>query len=337
MSQSLIHDRRRVSGLIVAVVAVVCPAVLRAEQPLLAFEAVVELEMQPVQPVEGLVEAQVVPVPAAVPAVRLQAPQVEAAAVEAAQRDARILGWVLERGLEALAAPANGPAGIVLDRQRQAQIDQQAQQMERFFQPMLASELELIRRFCDHLAPAARRKLVAAGRKAVKTTAKEYATRQLTGRLGQDEYDPREEIRRPLSELLEELADPAAYAAYSAEQAARAARRTEAARVMIVTKLDRLLDLTSAQRGAIEADLEEKWQPDWLRSLSEHAGLINGYPLAPDYAAACIAPHLRPEQATIWRAWSQAAGERLIGRQSGFSLDNQGLQTIDAWWGGPEE
>ncbi len=324
------HSDRPQAGHLVAWLGLVAGSAtnLPAEQSPLAPVNVMPLEFE-----EGIA-----PVPPAVePAVPLRPPQqVEAAAVEAAQRDARILGWVLERGLEALAAPvANAPA-VVLDRQRRLQIDQQAQQMERFFQPVLASELELIRQACGSLEPDARRKLLAAGRAAVKTTAKEFATRQLTGGLGQDAFEPRAEIRRPLAALLQTLALPGEFAAYEAEQHARDARRAEAARVIIVTKLDRQLDLTSDQRRAIEADLEGQWQADWLRSLGEHHGLINGYPAAPDYAAACIAPHLRPEQATAWSDWCQAAGERLIGRQHGINLDNQGIQTIDAWWPGAE-
>ena len=315
---------------------------LRAEQPLLVFGGEIQVQIEAgvvavpqqavqVMPAIPLQVAEVRPVP-------VEPAKVEAAAVEAAQRDARILGWVLERGLQALAAPvANGPAGVVLDRQRRVQIEQQAKQMERFFQPMLASELELIRQACGSLEPDARRKLLAAGRGAVKTAAREFATRQLTGGLGQDSFDPRDEIRRPLSMLLEGLAAPAEFAAYEAEQQARAVRRAEAARVMIVTKLDRQLDLTNGQRRAIEADLEQQWQADWLRSLGQQAGLINGFPAAPDYAAVCIVPHLRPEQEAAWADWCRAAGERLIGRHHGINLDNQGLQTIDAWWPGADQ
>jgi hypothetical protein len=263
-----------------------------------------------------------------------QPAEVEAAAVEAAQRDARILGWVLERGLEALAAPvANAPAGVVLDRQRRIQIEQQAQQMERFFQPALASELEMIRQACGSLDPAARRRILIAGQAAVKQTAKAYATRQLTGGHELLNFDPREEVRRPLIALLEELAAPAERAIYEREQLTRARRRAEAARVMIITKVDRQLDLTSGQRQAIEADLAEHWQADWLWAFTEHGGLVNGYPVAPDYATASIRPHLRPEQAAAWEAWCRAAGERMIGRHVGVNLDNQGIQAIDPWWG----
>jgi len=256
----------------------------------------------------------------------------EAAAVEAAQRDTRILGWILERGIQALAAPAQGPASVVIDRQRQLQIDQQAKQMERFFQPVLASELELIRQACGNLAPAARRQILAVGRRAVETTAREFATRQLTGGLGRDGFEPREAIRDVLMEQLRGLADPEEFSAVEREQEVRHARRAEVARVMILTKLDRQLDLTRSQRQAIEADLEQHWDSDWLQALSEHAGLINNYPLAPDYAAACIVPHLGLGQKAAWEEWSRAAGARLVGRTGGVNLDNQGLQTIDAWW-----
>jgi hypothetical protein len=269
-------------------------------------------------------------------AVPAEAAEVEAAAVEAAHRDARVLGWVLQQGLEALAAPVHGPGGIMPDRQRQNQIEQQAQQMERFFQPVLASELEMIRQACGSLDRVARRKLLAAGQAAVKQTAKQFATRQLTGGLGQDDFDYRDSLRQPLTKLLAELAPPSEYAAYEREQATRSGRRAAAARVLIVTKLDRQLDLTSEQRRGIEADLERHWDANWLRVLSEHAGLINGHPLAPDYATACIQPHLRPEQAAVWRDWCQAAGTRLVGSHVGFNLDNQGIQSIDPWWGEAE-
>lgn len=340
---------RRLRGLAAAGLALLGSIPLLAEQPFVGeqrfvIEGNLQLDVDASDMIMAAEAGQPLQVPAAtrlpaaqVQAVPLEPAQVEAAAVEAAQRDARILGWVLERGLQAIAAPvANGPAGVVLDRQRRQQIEQQARQMERFFQPMLASELELIRQACGSLPPAARRKLVAAGQAAVKATAKEFATRQLTGGLGQDSFEPRDEIRRPLRELLETLAQPAEVSAYEAELQTRAVRRAAAARVSIVTKLDRQLDLTSGQRQAIEADLERHWQADWLRSLGEQTGLINGFPAAPDYAAACIVAHLRPEQAAAWTEWCQAAGERLIGRHRGINLDNQGIQTIDPWWSGAE-
>lgn len=311
------------------VITALSPFFSQAEQPrlkgpsseLAEAEAGAEADAIPLR----LMQAQPVPV---------QPPQVEAAAAEAAQRDARILGWVLERGLEALAAPVmDAPATILPNRQQRIQIEQQAQQMERFFQPALAGELEMIRQACGSLNPAARQKLLTTGQSAVKQAAKEYATRQLTGGLELANFDPREEVRRPLIKLLEELADPTERATYEREQATRAARRAEAARVMIITKVDRQLDLSSGQRQAIETDLALHWQADWRRPFTEHGGLVNGYPVAPDYAAGWIRPHLRPEQAAAWDAWCQAAGERLIGRQMGVNLDNQGIQVIDRWWG----
>ena len=70
-----------------------------------------------------------------------------AAAKAAAERDARALGWLLQQGVRALAAPpVNNPQAA--DQQQRQQIEQHAKQLERMFQPVLNSELELIRRCC---------------------------------------------------------------------------------------------------------------------------------------------------------------------------------------------
>ena len=79
-----------------------------------------------------------------------------AAAKAAAERDARALGWLLQQGVRALAAPVNNPQAA--DQQQRQQIEQHAKQLERMFQPVLNSELELIRRCCGGLAPAAGRR-----------------------------------------------------------------------------------------------------------------------------------------------------------------------------------
>jgi hypothetical protein len=254
----------------------------------------------------------------------------EPAVQQAAERDAKALDWLLRQGLRAL-TPAIDPAP---DRQRKEQIDKQAKQMERFFQPLLASELELIRRCCGGLEPAARQRLLNAGRGAVAVAARGFAERQLTGRLGQDAYDPREEIRKRLTAAVLELATPAESAAYQAAVTERQARRAEAARVVIVARLDRQLDLTAAQRQAIEAHLARAWEPDWGRELDRRGQMrLNGYPIAPDEAAAAILPHLDPGQAAEWERWCRAAGSRMMPKHFNLSFDGQGLQQPDGWWG----
>ena len=257
----------------------------------------------------------------------------EQAAERAAQRDAKALDWLLRQGIEALVpAPVIGPAQ---NQQQQAQIDQQAKQMERFFQPMLASELELIRQCCGGLRPADRKRLLNTGREAVTTAAQGFAERQLTGRLGQDAYDPREEIRKRLATAVVELATNDEATAYQAAIGRRQVRHAAAARTAIVARLDRQLDLTAAQRQAIEADLERNWDPAWLQELDRRGQMrINDYPIAPDQAAAAIQPHLDPDQAAAWETWCRAAGSRMAPNHFNWSFDGQGLQQPDDdWWG----
>jgi hypothetical protein len=256
----------------------------------------------------------------------------EQAVRRAAERDAKALEWLLNRGLRAMvpalevAAPEN--------LQQKEQIAKQAEQMERFFQPLLASELELIRQCCGGLEPADRQRVLAAGRGAVTLAARGFAERQLTGRLGQDAFDPREEIRQRLTAAVLELATPAEAAAYQAAVAERQARHAEAARVAIVVRLDRQLDLTAAQRQAIEADLARAWEPDWGRDLDRRGQMrLNGYPIAPDEAAAVILPHLDPAQVAEWEQWCRAAGSRMMPKHFSWSFDGQGLQQPDGWWG----
>jgi hypothetical protein len=257
-----------------------------------------------------------------------------ATAKAAAERDAQALGWLIQRGVRALAQPAEPANQPQIDDQRRQQINQHAKQMERQFQPMLNGELELIRRTCGGLAPDARQRILAAGRQAVTATALGFTERQFTGRLGQDEFDPRQEIRSRLEEALAPLADPAALAAYRQEIARREARRAESARVAIVANIDRQLQLSAGQRSQIEKELERKWQAAWARDLGFRGDMrINGLPPAPDYAAEAIEPHLDRDQAVAWKKWLRQASSRNLGRSGHWQNDGQGLQQLDPWWG----
>jgi len=250
------------------------------------------------------------------------------AARRAAERDVQALGWLLQQGRRVIAPPAE------VRNDQLEQIAQQAKQMERFFQPMLHSELELVRLCCGGLEPGDRKRLLLIGHKAVETAARGFAERQLTGRLGRDPYDPREEIRRRISAAVAELASREQAEAYRLAVERRAARRCEASRVAIVARLDRQLDLTAAQRRAIEADLATTWQPAWIWEIEGRGQMrINDYPIAPDQAAAAIVPHLDAEQAAEWERWCRAAGSRMAPPHFNWSFDGQGLQQIDGWWG----
>lgn len=255
------------------------------------------------------------------------------------RRDLQVIERLFENGLRAMfrqplpaAVPGDVPAAVARERRRQ--VEQQAKQMEQFFQPTLQTELEMIRQSCSGLSPQVRREILAAGRQAVSRTALEFAARQMNGNLDRREFDPRQSIRSPLAGLVKQHATAAELAAYEQEQAQRQKRREAAARIRIVAKLDRQLDLSAAQREAIAADLERNWQPSWICELDDQGGMvINNYRPAPDYAHASIAPHLDAAQRAEWTKWRQAAGTQMVGRQMGWNFDGQGLQQPDPWWG----
>lgn len=258
---------------------------------------------------------------------------------ELGRRDLEAIERLFENGLRAMfrqqlpaaVAPAV-PANVARERRRQ--VEQQAKQMEQFFQPTLQTELEMIRQSCAGLSPEVRREILAAGRQAVGRTALEFAARQMNGNLDRRQFDPRQSIRAPLAALVKQHAAAEEFAAYEREQALRQTRREAAARIRIVAKLDRQLDLSAAQREAIAADLERNWESSWIRELDDQGGMvINNYRPAPDFAHASIAPHLDAAQRAEWTRWRQAAGSQLVGRHMGWNFDGQGLQQPDAWWG----
>ncbi|MEX0670161.1 MAG: hypothetical protein WD060_06880 [Pirellulales bacterium] len=215
--------------------------------------------------------------------------------------------------------------------QQRKQIRQQAKHMEQALQPALRTELEMVRQSCGSLSPEARRQVLAAGRAAVTSTALKFATRQMSGGRRQA-FDTRHDIQESLAKAVKPHVSAAEFAAYEREQQLRRERRQRAARVVIVAKLDRRLDLAEAQRRAIEADLEQHWEPSWVRGLDDRQTIMNNERPAPDYADACIAPHLDRGQQVEWVRWRKAAGSAVAGMHSGGSLDGLGLHQEDPWW-----
>lgn len=229
------------------------------------------------------------------------------------------------------AAKQKAAAAEAAKNQRQQQIDQQAKQMEQFFQPPLQAELELVRRTCGSLPPEARKAIVAAGGEAVKATAKQFAAWQF-GERGKKKFDGRQTIHEAVAAAVKPHASPEEFTAYEREHAARMTRREQTARFLIVAKLDRELELSAAQRDAIAADLEKRWEAGWIRELDDNGGMqINNYPPAPDFADKCIAPHLDERQRAEWKAWTQQAGWSRMGQHMGWNFDGQSLQP-DPWW-----
>lgn len=229
-------------------------------------------------------------------------------------RSAVLVAWALvamvprfsaARAADAAAEQAAQQARAV---QMQRQIEAHARSWEQLLQAPLRAELEIVRRSCGSLSPEARRAIVAAGNQAVKAAARQVAARQM-GQAGEKPVDARASIREVVTAAIEQHAAADEFAAYKGECAARLERRAGAARTLIVEKLDRVLELTAAQREAIAADLAKKWQASWIKELDIHgSNPINGYPCAPDFAAACITPHLDARQKSTWQNWTSQAG-----------------------------
>jgi hypothetical protein len=261
-------------------------------------------------------------------------PQQRAAAEEA--------GRLLRAGVKALRAAL--PDGATAEevaaakdqekaavRERQRQIDQQAQHMQRAFQPALEAELELVRRTCGSLPPAARGKIRAAGDEAVKAVARQFAEGQMNARpiLG---FEPARAMHDAVAAAVKPHATAEEFAAYEREHGARTERRARAARIRIVDKVDGQLELTRGQREAIEADIAKQWKADWVRELGDGGIQIGEYRPAPDFAAACIVPHLDERQKSEWKQWCQQAGWSRLGRHHmGWNFDGQSLPN-DPWW-----
>lgn len=219
-----------------------------------------------------------------------------------------------------------GPAEIA---RRQA-ITERTRQIEQHLMPLLHVELEHVRRHCGSLEPTARREVLAAGRRAVREIAAAHAAAAI------DDRPPpgvvREELQARVAAAVRTRAPAAEFTRYERETGMRRARRAERARIRIVGIVDERLDLTAAQRAAMLADLRGRWQPAWVRQLDvPDAAQVAEFQPAPDFADACISPHLDAVQRAAWREWCAAAGIDQIGWDTLPSVQHNVPQPA-AWW-----
>lgn len=249
-------------------------------------------------------------------------------------------GHRLVRGITAMlvAAACGGAAADEPGQPRQQQLllqqqaRQQARQMEQILQPALHAELELIRTACGDLEPEAKRAIKAAAVAAVRTAAERFAAQQQ--RPGRRSLDLPAIFSTQLDPVIERHVAAEGAARWRRERDARDERRAETTRLLIVGKLDEELELTSRQRESILADLKSQWNDAWLEELADLNGpMLNGRRPAPDYAAACITPHLDERQQQAWTDWVRIASWRQMGVNHGWRFpDGPGLQGPDPWW-----
>jgi hypothetical protein len=222
------------------------------------------------------------------------------------------------------AEPAAAPVQVIDQQLQQTQL----QQTREHLRPAACGELELVRRTCGSLGKESRAPILGAAEAGLTRAAKRFLDRQ---RGGQDVpgFDVRREIHDAIAPVLEPLVPAAEFAAYQREHAARLARRARTARLRIIAKVTATLDLSAAQAEAIEAELQQRWQPAWLVELDDSGMMTNGLPLAPDFAADAIRPHLDERQQAAWNDWCRQAARsrvRFISGWNGRSLEP------DPWW-----
>jgi len=234
------------------------------------------------------------------------------------------------------AANRNRAAAAAAEAAQRAEfMRQQAQQFESMLQPLLGTELAIVRRTCGSLAPEARRDVLEAARRGVREVAIQVAKAQFEGDGGRP-ADVRRAIHERIAAAVEPRAAAAEFASYESESRRRRERREEAARIRIVLKLDERLGLTATQRQDVLADLRARWQAAWIRELDDHGVMSNDMPLAPDFAEDCIAPHLDAAQVRSWRQWCEAASGKGVPFNgidwSEFNALQQHPQKVDDWW-----
>jgi hypothetical protein len=221
------------------------------------------------------------------------------------------------------------------DEQVTQQQQQMAKQMEQMLQPALHAELEFIRSTCGDLEPETKRAITAAAASAVREAAAQFAAQP--HRPGRPSLDLGRIFAERLDPVVEQRVPPDGMAVWRRERDARRERQAEAARLLILAKLDDTLELTAVQRETIQASLRDRWDDAWLCELRDSGGfVVNGLRPAPDYAAAAITPHLDDRQQRAWDAWVRAAGWRQAGagRHLGWRFpDGPGLSGPDPWWG----
>lgn len=237
--------------------------------------------------------------------------------------------------LAVLAMPVAGGREPPIEQQ----IEQHArQQWEPQLQVVLSMHLDTVKRICPDLSPEARRAIAAAGKKAVEAAARQLAEMQ-HGARPQQPGVAIASIGAAVGAALEPFASPEGLAAFTDAASERRGRIDRAMRQVMITILDDRLSLSAAQRDAIAADMEKRWQPTWCdatHAVMTHS-MVNNDRAAPDFAEQVVVPHLDDRQRTEWKTWCERAGVTRLGLQPpGMWPGHHGLNVsnikADPWW-----
>lgn len=164
---------------------------------------------------------------------------------------------------------------------------EQAQQQRRVpLMTELRRELSVVRATCPSLEPAARARIVAAGRAEV--AASVAAAR--AGRLGP-----------AIAEAVRREATSAEAAAYGRHEQERAGRRRAAAIAVVVAAVDREVWLDEPQRRTLSEAIAKAWGPAWEVLVVGPPGRMITAANVPGELEACLLEAAGPEAVADWR------------------------------------
>jgi hypothetical protein len=193
-------------------------------------------------------------------------------------------------------AAAEGSAAVEPALGQRPNVQQRmALQRKALAEAALRRELSVVRAIAADLDPAARRQVRAAGEQAVERLAAGGGPVQAS-----IQQQSAEVIQVFVEQTLAQV-DPDRAAAYRGEISARAARRRAAALAALVEAIDQEALLTEAERVAVAAGLEDRWQPAWESlALAASRSRITAPRLPPGVAEAARQV-LDPERFAAWQ------------------------------------
>jgi hypothetical protein len=287
-----------------------CAAIAIGLAPFLVFQPADEASAQDAPRKEGE-EAKKKPVPAqaAQPAAKKAA--APAKAVQAADKKA------------APAAKPDQPAP-----QKAEQEDPIAQQFEQQFgaqfKHLYRSELHFLRVACKLTKPQFQ-KVAAAGDGAAQATKQQFLGYWRDQRQGKwdkaDQADPRKSMAEQLAKVVQKTLPPEQAAQYRKELDLRNAAQKRVTLLTLTVMVDRVLVLSTDQRGKLREILGKNWDDSWDMHVTRMGG--NYFPNMPD---AKILPILTDAQKTVWQGLSKG------NVHFGFYIGIMGLGDVEETW-----
>ncbi len=243
-------------------------------------------------------------------------------------RRARPLHAVLGLGVLLGLLPARGPAQAPPRAVRAARpadddffLKQFEQNFGAQFRLLYRTELHFIRTVCQPTRTQFE-KLAKEGEPALESTIR-VCSQYLRNPGDESQGDPRSLLANNLLPVVRKTLSAEQAARYQKEIELRATARRRAVLMTLLSRMDKLLNLTAAQREELRDVLEKRWRDSWNQTqLLMYAG--EHFPNMPD---ADILPHLTEAQRVVWHGVPKG------NIRFGFSINiAQGAELDDETW-----